>query len=141
MSGMGGPSALVRGHPLVGRTEGWSPRRREALDRTPPTGRLTVTNPLSWGFAFSAPQQSEKSPQERRAARPSPAGSGHPNPARMAVGVGRLRCRSVSNRASRPWRFSCPVSSGDHHPTKRECMAHDPPPEHPRPNGRRSPCR
>jgi len=28
--------------PLVGRTDGWSPRRREALDRTPPTGRLTI---------------------------------------------------------------------------------------------------
>ena len=28
--------------PLVGRIDGWSPRRREALDRTPPTGRLTI---------------------------------------------------------------------------------------------------
>jgi hypothetical protein len=29
-------------HPLVGRTDGWSHRRREALDKTPLTDRLTI---------------------------------------------------------------------------------------------------
>jgi hypothetical protein len=41
---MGGPPAR-KGSPRVGRTDGWPPRRREALDRIPPTGRLTVTTP------------------------------------------------------------------------------------------------
>jgi hypothetical protein len=35
--------------PLVGRIDGWSPRRREALDRIPPTGGLTVTHPQAAG--------------------------------------------------------------------------------------------
>ena len=31
-------------NPLVGRTDGWSHRRREALDRIPPTGRLAIAH-------------------------------------------------------------------------------------------------
>ena len=53
MLGTSGPLALAREHPLVGRTEGWSPKRREALDRTPPTGRLTVDTRLTSTFTVS----------------------------------------------------------------------------------------
>jgi hypothetical protein len=47
MLGVSCPLALLGEHPLVGRTERWSPKRRKALDRTPPTGRLTVDTALT----------------------------------------------------------------------------------------------
>ena len=62
---MSGPLVLLGGHPLVGRLERWSPRRRKALDRTPPTGRLTV-EPLVTGHrgfgVFGVPSDSRQIP-------------------------------------------------------------------------------
>ena len=48
--GKAGPAAALGRRPRVDRTDGWPPRRREALDRTPPTGRLTVTTPSTRAF-------------------------------------------------------------------------------------------
>lgn len=44
MSGTGGPprQSLGTDNPLVGRIDGWSHKRREAPDRTPPIDRLTI---------------------------------------------------------------------------------------------------
>jgi hypothetical protein len=44
MSGTGGPPRQSFGtdNPLVGRIDGWSHKRREAPDRTPPIDRLTI---------------------------------------------------------------------------------------------------
>jgi hypothetical protein len=44
MSGTGGPPRQSPGtdNPLVGRIDGWSHKRREAPDRTPPIDRLTI---------------------------------------------------------------------------------------------------
>ena len=44
MSGMGGPPRQSPGtdNPLVGRIDGWTHKRREAPDRTPPIDRLTI---------------------------------------------------------------------------------------------------
>jgi hypothetical protein len=38
-------------HPLVGRTDGWSHRRREALDKTPLTDRLTIAPKAGTGIS------------------------------------------------------------------------------------------
>jgi hypothetical protein len=43
-------------HPLVGRTDGWSHRRREALDKTPLTDRLTIAPKAGMGsLPYMAP--------------------------------------------------------------------------------------
>ena len=39
------PGSRKATQPLVGRRDGWSPRRREALDRIPPTGGLATAPP------------------------------------------------------------------------------------------------
>ncbi len=48
MSGTGGPprQSLGTDNPLVGRIDGWSHKRREAPDRTPPIDRLTIAPSL-----------------------------------------------------------------------------------------------
>ena len=63
MSGTGGPPRQSSGtdNPLVGRIDGWSHKRREAPDRTPPIDRLTI-----------APQRDRRSQAQRAVSVASP---------------------------------------------------------------------
>jgi hypothetical protein len=66
-SGHGRPVRPERsGHPLVGRSDGWPPKRRETPDRTPPTGRLTIARYLTRAFVAGDQARSASVPREKR---------------------------------------------------------------------------
>ena len=65
MSGMGGPPRQSPGtdNPLVGRIDGWSHKRREAPDRTPPIDRLTIAPSVAGRVSLPRGRRTERSAQ------------------------------------------------------------------------------